>query len=58
MLSNVWRDKNLRGTNLCDLRLTRIIRINKSHAEICTFTVHGNFYQEKIFANFANTCHW
>ena len=29
---NVWRDKKLRGTNLCDLHLTHIIRIDKSHA--------------------------
>ena len=32
--------KNLCGTNLCDQRLTRIIRINKSHTEICRFTVY------------------
>ena len=31
---NVWHDKNL-----CDLHLTSIIRINKSHAEICRFRV-------------------
>ena len=35
----VWRDKNLCGTNLCVQRLTRIIRINKTRAEICRFTV-------------------
>ena len=34
MHSKVWRNKNL-----CDLRLTHIIRINKSHTEICRFTV-------------------
>ena len=27
------------STNLCNRNLTRIIRINKSHAEICHFTV-------------------
>ena len=31
--------KNLCSTNLCDRRLTHIICINKSHAEICCFTV-------------------
>ena len=36
MHCNIWHDKNLCGTNLCDRRLTRI---NKSHAEICRFTV-------------------
>ena len=39
MHSNVWRDKKLCGTNLCDQRSTRIIRINKCHAEICCFRV-------------------
>ena len=34
MHSKVWHNKNL-----CDLRLTHIIRINKSHTEICRFTV-------------------
>ena len=33
MHSSVWHDKNLCGTNSCDLRLTCIIRINKSHVE-------------------------
>ena len=33
--------KNLCGTNLCNLCFTHIIRINKSHAEICRFTVHS-----------------
>ena len=42
MHSNVWRDKYLCGTNLCDLCLTRIIRINKSHAEICRFRVFND----------------
>ena len=42
--SNIWRDKNLCGTNLCNLCLTRIIRINKSHAEICRFTVINSSY--------------
>ena len=31
--------KNLCSTNLCDRRLTLIIRINKTHAEECRFTV-------------------
>ena len=39
MHSNVWYDKNLCGTNLCDLCLTHIIRINISHTEICRFRV-------------------
>jgi hypothetical protein len=39
MYCDVWRDKNLCETNLCDRRLTRIIRINKTRAEKCTFTV-------------------
>ena len=34
-----WGDKTLCGTILCDLRLIRIIRVNKSHAEICRFMV-------------------
>ena len=46
--SNVLHDKNLCDTNLRDLRLTCIIRINKPHAEICRFRVirHclGGFY--------------
>ena len=33
MHCNVWCDKNLCGTNLCDWRLTRIICINKTCAE-------------------------
>ena len=39
MHNNIWYDKNLCSTNLCDQRLTRIICINISHAEICCFTV-------------------
>ena len=39
MHCNVWRDKNLCGTNLCDRRLTHIIHINKTRAEKCRFTV-------------------
>ena len=39
MHCNVWHDKKLCGTNLCDQRLTRIIRINKTHTEKCRFTV-------------------
>ena len=44
MFTNVWHDKNLYGTNLCDLPLTRIIHINKSHAEICHFRVSQSEY--------------
>ena len=40
VLSNVWHNKNLCIINLCDLRLTCIIRINKFHAEICCFMVY------------------
>ena len=39
MHCNVWCDKNLCGTNLCDRRSTRTIRINKTRAEKCRFTV-------------------
>ena len=39
MHSNVQRDKNSCGTNLCDPRLTCIICINESHTEICRFMV-------------------
>ena len=35
--------KNLCITNLCDRRLTHIIRINKSHTEICRFMVYANY---------------
>ena len=34
---NVWRDKNLCGTNLCNQRFTHIIRINKTRTEKCRF---------------------
>ena len=56
MHSNVWCDKNLCGTNLCDLCLTHINRINKSHAEICRFTIFGNqtlhmYYTSKMLAS-------
>ena len=40
--SNVRHDKNLCSTNLYNLRLTRIIHINKSHAEIYRFMVSGS----------------
>ena len=43
MHSNVWCDKNLCSTNSCDLRMTHIIHIIKSDAEICRLTV----YEEK-----------
>ena len=39
MHCNTWHDKYLCGINLCDWRLIRTIRINKSHAEICHFTI-------------------
>ena len=39
MHCNVWRDKNLCATNLCDQCLTRIIHINKTRASKCRFTV-------------------
>ena len=39
MHCNVWRDKNLCSTNLCDQLLTRIIHINKIRAEKCRSTV-------------------
>ena len=39
MHCNLWHDKNLCGTNLCNQCLTRIIRINKTRAEKCHFTV-------------------
>ena len=42
MHCNVWCDKNL-----CDRRLTRIIRINKTCAEKCHFTVYV-FIQVKV----------
>ena len=59
MHSNVWCDKNLCGTNLCDLRLTRINHINKSHAETCRFMVFGNqtlhmYYASKMLASVAS----
>ena len=40
MHCNVWHDKNLCGTNLCNWRLTRIIRINKTRAEKYRFMVN------------------
>ena len=39
---NVWRDKNLCSTNLCDRCLTRIFCINKTCTEKCRFTVIQN----------------
>ena len=39
MYCDVWRDKNLCGINLCDRHLTRILHINKTLTEKCTFTV-------------------
>ena len=37
--SNIWHDKYLGSTNLCNWHLTCIFCINKSHAEICHFMV-------------------
>ena len=45
MHSKVWHDKNL-----CDLHLTHIILINKSHIEICHFTVHKHLYSQRDIA--------
>ena len=56
MHCNVWRDKNLCGTNLCDRHLTHIIRINKTHAEKCRFTVIAS-YTTPIKFNTFNYCH-
>jgi hypothetical protein len=39
MYCDVWRNKNLCETNLCDRHLTHIIRINKTRTEKCTFMV-------------------
>jgi hypothetical protein len=41
MYCDVWRDKNLCETNLCNRRL---IRIDKTHAEKCTCTVFSFCY--------------
>ena len=43
--SNVWR-----STDLCNLHLTLIIHINKSHTEICRFTVFesGHYFFQCI----------
>ena len=38
---NVWHDKNLCGTNLCNLILTHIIHINSMN---CPFTVYERAY--------------
>ena len=43
MHCNVWCDKDLCGTNVCNQRLTRIIRINKTCTEKCRFTVDKEF---------------
>ena len=50
--------KKLCSTNLCEQRLTHIIRINIFHAEVCRFTVYSlcasvkiepvRYYQEYI----------
>ena len=44
MHCNVWCNKNLCSANLCDRRLTRIIRINKTRAEKGRFTVRLMLY--------------
>ena len=36
---NIWRDNIYADTNLCDRRLTRIIRINKTREEKFHFMV-------------------
>ena len=38
-ITNIWRNNIYANTNLCDRRLTRIIRINKTRAEKCRFMV-------------------
>ena len=59
----IWRDKNLCGTNSCDQRLTRMIRINKSHTEICRFTVQYSISNHELSQNHRknvptnNQCH-
>ena len=48
-IANIWHDNIYADTNLCDRRLTRIIRINKTCVEKCHFTVHqGIMYHEGI----------
>ena len=39
-ITNIWRNNINADTNLCDHRFTRIIRINKTHAEKCRFTAY------------------
>ena len=50
------RDNIYADTNLCDCRLTRIIRINKTRAEKCRFTVFivVNFKQLIIITSMFN----
>ena len=38
-ITNIWGNNIYANTNLCDRRLTRIIRINKTRAEKCRFMV-------------------
>ena len=38
-VTNIWRHNIYEDTNLCDHRLTRIIRINKTRAEKCRFHI-------------------
>ena len=47
---NVWCNKDLCGTNLCDQHLTHIICINKTRAEKCRFTVAGNGPEDEAIA--------
>ena len=41
-ITNIWRDNIYADTNLCNRRLTHIIRINKTRAEKCCFTIPTN----------------
>ena len=38
----LWRDNIYADTNLCNRRLTHIIRINKTRAEKCRFMIPTN----------------
>ena len=50
MHSNVWRDKNL-----CDQRLTHIIRINKSRAEIYNHNLQQSSYPSILLYTLIDT---
>ena len=47
MHCNVWCDKKLCGTNLCDQCLTRIIHINKTCAE--KMSLYGKIFKAPSF---------